>query len=127
MDQTLIRKVLLEALKDVRGCIDEHALVAGRYSVWIVVSHSGRAKTSLRDAPGKNPAGTRCMLDAFDAQRFPSPWEATVAYSSVSPPQRTYTISYPFIVARPRTELVGVDLPPLRPAPARTRMLSPRH
>jgi hypothetical protein len=126
MDQNLIHKVLRVALDDVRDCIDQHALVAGRYSVWIVVDASGRAKASFRELPAKNPAGTRCMRDAFEAQRFPSPWEATVAYSGNSPPQRTYSVAYPFIVARPHTELIGADLPPWRPAPARAGMLPRR-
>lgn len=124
LSREAIRPALLAAVEQVRDCTATHYLVSGRYSVWIEVDVRGRGRAKLRETPGPlPPRAERCLLQAFEAQRYPTVGEALVAFSAASPPGRTYSISYPFVLVASAGELVG-GIERRRPKPARHRALA---
>lgn len=122
IDRELVLRVLRQA--EVWSCVEQHALVPGRYVAWIEVDDRGRGRATLREVPAAiSPAGRRCVTRAFDALRYPSVGEATVAYSAASPPQSRYSIAYPFHVVLPPVPWFGPNLAPPRLRPARARWI----
>lgn len=136
LSREAIRPALTQAQDEVRRCAREHAAPNGRYAFWIVVNERGSARTTLRESPAPLSADARrCLERAYEAQPFPAPLAATVAWSAASPPQRTYSISLPITLAV-NTYGFGVTDDPiasgvldgrlLRPEPARSRLLRGR-
>jgi hypothetical protein len=80
----------------------------------------------VRNAPSQLGAkARRCIEIAFERQSYPTPLDATVAWSANSPPGRWYSIAYPFVLA---LQAYGYDAaidplrPRLRPKPARSHV-----
>ena len=67
---------------------------------FIQVDPSGRARAALREhPPAASLEARRCLIAAYEAPLYPNALEATVAWSSASPPQRTYSIALPIVMA----------------------------
>jgi hypothetical protein len=127
LSKDLVRPSLLAARDEVRKCAAEHALADGRYVVWIRVGEAGRAGVEVREAPAElEPDARRCITRAFARRKYPTPIAATVAWSAASPPQRSYSIGYPFVLALGTYGYDAGSDPParIRPKPARSRRIS---
>jgi hypothetical protein len=129
LSKEVIRPALVAARSDVRRCAFEHQLPDGRYVMWIVVDARGRGKAELREAPaGSSKSGRHCVEAAYEAPIYPTAMQATVSWSSASPPRPTYSIALPFELSV-RSYGFGSEGDPLatgaldgralRPAPAR--------